>query len=584
MRRILSLLILVSFFLALCSKKPAYYVEGKFYADDQRGLYFQAVYDIFAGRLKQAEEKLEFLVKNTDEKSLSFAPYYELAVLKLRLKKTDEAKFYAEKSTEYVSSPKEAQKLFYLFVRIGDQKRANELIDYYFSKFPSDEEIFRIIVISYIRMNDLKTVKDLCEIFISRNPDNLFALSIYGSVLKNLGDKDNARRQFEKILNLGSYDETVLKELIDIYREQKDNKRAINILKEAEKFNPSVSIKRELVDFLLEDGQSDEAVSYMDQITKEIPEPEILFDWIRVLFRAKRYKEVVSNATHVIDQMKDRRASEFILLMKAMSLHELGRFEEAYKEYDKFEKNSDFYMDAVAGKIDALREIDPEKAVRFVENIDKSTITYQVAHSIIYSYREKEDFSSALKLAEEFEKRFESKKENFIYTKAILLYESGRINDALAEAEKLLIENQSDPTYLNLKGYLLCEYVRMEFEKSGNLDIQKLEEAKDLISKAFNLKQDPYIKDSLGWYFFLKGDLDQAQKYITEALASLPDDPILNEHLGDIMLKKGENEKALELYKKSLQGKPKGIDKKRIEDKVKKLSEKFRVGRSNKGK
>lgn len=580
MKKILLLFIL--FFPTYCSKKPTYYVKGKFYADDQRSLYFQAVYDIFSGRLNQAEEKLEFLIKNTEEGSLSFAPYYELSVLKLRLKKTDEARFYAEKLTEYVSNPKEAQKLFYLFVRIGDRKRANELIDYYFSKFPSDEEIFRIVVINYIRINDLNRVKELCETFISRNPNNLFALTIYGSALKNLGDKDNARRQFEKILNLGSYDETILKELIDIYREQKDSKRAIYILKEAEKFNPSISIRRELVDLLIEDGQADEAVSYMEQITREVPEPEILFDWIRVLFRAKRYKEVVSNVANVINQIKDQRASEFILLMKAISLHELGRFEEAYREYDKFDKDSDFYMDAIAGKIDALREIDPEKAVSFAEKIDKNIITYQVAHSIVYSYREKEDFSSALKLAEEFEKKFESKKDNFIYTKAILLYESGRINEALAEAEKLLNENQSDPTYLNLKGYLLCEYVRMEFEKSGNLDNQKLEEAKDLIFKALNLKQDPYIKDSVGWYFYLKGDLDQAQKYISEALASLPDDPILNEHLGDIMLKKGENEKALELYKKSLQEKPKGIDKKRIEDKVKKLSEKFKSRRSNK--
>lgn len=582
MKRFFIILSLAFPLLSYCSKKPAYYVEGKFSADDQVSLYFQANYDLVSGRLKEAEEKLEFLIKNTGPQKLTFAPYYDLAVLKLRLKKTDEARLYAEKLTQFVSNSKEVQKLFYLFVRLGEQKKANELIDYYFYKLPSDEEIFHIVVMNYIRLNDLKKVKDLCEVFISQNPENIFALTMYGSVLKNLGDKDNARRQFEKILNLGSYDETVLKELIDIYKEQKDNKRAIDVLKEAEKVNPSISIKRELVDFLLEDGQVDEAVIYMYEITREIPEPEVLFDWIRVLFRAKKYQDVVNNVEFVMKRMNNERANEFILLMKAVSLHELGRFEEAYKEYDKFDQKSDFYMDAVAGKIDALREIDPDKAISLAEELDKSTITPQVAHSIVYSYREKEDFSSALKLAEEFERKFESKKNNFIYTKAILLYESGEIDQALLEADKILRENQTDPTYLNLKGYLLLEYTRMEYEKTGTLDYQKLEEAGKFIFEAFKLKQDPYIKDSIGWYFFLKGDIEQSEKYIREALLELPDDPILNEHLADIMVKKEEDAKALELYKKSLQEKPKGIDRKRIESKIKKIMEKLKVGKKNK--
>ncbi|MCX7734026.1 MAG: tetratricopeptide repeat protein [bacterium] len=582
-RKGLFFLVFVVGFLFSCSKKPNLYVKDKIYADDEVSLYFQAQYDITSGRLKQAEEKLEFLVDYAEKsgKSLGFTPYYDLAVLKFRLKKLDEAKIYTERLTLYVSNPREAEKSFYLFVRLGEQKRANDVIEYYFSKFPSDEDLFRIIVMNYIRQGNLQRVKDICEVFLSKRPNNLFATMIYGNVLKSLGDKENAKKQFEKIVKQGVYDEATLKELVDIYKEQGENKKAIDILKEADRINPSISIKRELVDFLLDEGMNDEAVDYMEEITRELREPEILFDWIRVLFRAKRYSDIVSNADSVRKVLSDKRASELISLMKAMSLHELGKFEEAYEEYSKFDEKSDFYADAIAGKIDALKEMNPLKAIEFIEQIDKDMITPQIAQSIVYVYREKEDYNSALKLSEDFEKRFESKRNSFIYTKAILLYESGKVYEALMEADKLLQENPSDPMYLNLKGYILCEYLRMESERTGKMDYERLEEAGKLISQALKIKPDPYIKDSMGWYLFLKGQIDEAEKYIREALAALPDDSILNEHLGDIILKKGDMEKSLELYKKALEkGKPKGLDRIRIENKIKSLTEKLKIKRT----
>lgn len=563
-----------------CAKKPRFCSEGGVCADDELSLYFQASYDITFGRLKEGEEKLELLINylENNKRYVGFALYYDFANLLTRLGKKDKAKIYAERATPYVLNPKEAEKLYYLFLKIGDVAKANQIIESYFHKVPSDVELFRIVVTNALKQNDLNRAKELCEIFLSHKPDNVFGLVIYGSVLKNLGDKNKAKEQFEKILNAGFYDEHVLKELIDIYREQRENKKAIEILKKIEKYNPSISIRRELVDFLLDEGMADEAVRYMGDITRSIPEPEVILDWLEVLFKAKRYQEVIGNADAVRSFARDRRTLDLITLMKATSLYEIGKFEEAYEEYSKIDESSDFYQDAVAGKIDSLKEIDVERALKYIEQIDESKITPQIAQSIVYVYREKEDFLKAIKITEDFEKKFESKRNSFIYIKAILLYESGRIKEALEQADILLKEAPSDPNYLNLKGYILCEYVREEREKTGRVDHEKLEEAGRLISKALDLKPDPYIKDSMGWYLFLKGKIDEAEKYIRESVSLVPDDAVLNEHLADILLVKGEEEKALEIYRKAIEkGKPKGIDKIRIQNKLKNLLEKLRT-------
>jgi tetratricopeptide (TPR) repeat protein len=93
---------------------------------------------------------------------------------------------------------------------------------------------------------------------------------------------------------------------------------------------------------------------------------------------------------------------------------------------------------------------------------------------------------------------------------------------------------------LNSLGYLLVEQSK------------DLERAGQLIRKA--LVSDPdngaYV-DSLGWYYFKKGNLQEALKEVSRASA-LIEDPVVYEHLGDIYLKLGDPEKARLNWQKSL--------------------------------
>ena len=50
-------------------------------------------------------------------------------------------------------------------------------------------------------------------------------------------------------------------------------------------------------------------------------------------------------------------------------------------------------------------------------------------------------------------------------------------------------------------------------------------------------KDDPYIIDSIGWAYYLVSDYIKAEKFLNRAVQLMPDDPIVNDHYGDILWK-----------------------------------------------
>jgi tetratricopeptide (TPR) repeat protein len=83
------------------------------------------------------------------------------------------------------------------------------------------------------------------------------------------------------------------------------------------------------------------------------------------------------------------------------------------------------------------------------------------------------------------------------------------------------------PDVLNYLGYSLLVHER---------DNQSsLEEAREMIEKALMQRpNDPQILDSQGWVLFLLGQHEKALPYLEKAVALLPADATVNDHLGDV--------------------------------------------------
>ena len=133
-----------------------------------------------------------------------------------------------------------------------------------------------------------------------------------------------------------------------------------------------------------------------------------------------------------------------------------------------------------------------------------------------------------------------------------------------AEAEKvfqqILDKHPDNHQTLNYLGYMWAE--------SGvNLD-----RAQSMLQKAVAAEptNGAYI-DSLGWVYFRQGKLDLAEKYLTDATRLLPRDATVHEHLGDVLAKRGEVGRALDLYRAALKLEPEAKDEAKLKSKIAEL-------------
>ena len=134
-------------------------------------------------------------------------------------------------------------------------------------------------------------------------------------------------------------------------------------------------------------------------------------------------------------------------------------------------------------------------------------------------------------------------------------------NKALSEKEvkKALELNPDYAEALNFLGYGYVEQNKF------------LNQAEGLIKKALKLEPDngAYV-DSLGWFYYKKGKLKEAKILLTRS-ASLMEDPVIYEHLGDVCFKLKDTAGAKLYWQKSL-----GLDSKQesVKEKLQKLGPK----------
>jgi tetratricopeptide (TPR) repeat protein len=130
-----------------------------------------------------------------------------------------------------------------------------------------------------------------------------------------------------------------------------------------------------------------------------------------------------------------------------------------------------------------------------------------------------------------------------------------------AAAEKtflqILEKNPNHAATLNYLGYMWAE-------RGENLD-----RSAEMLTRAVG--QEPnngaYL-DSLGWVYYQQGKLDLAEKYLTDAARLMPHDPTVHEHLGDVLLKRGQAQRALDMYKVALTLDPGAKDEAKIRSKI----------------
>lgn len=120
---------------------------------------------------------------------------------------------------------------------------------------------------------------------------------------------------------------------------------------------------------------------------------------------------------------------------------------------------------------------------------------------------------------------------------------NGNYTTAEQKFLKSLETNPDNPVTLNYLGYMWAEQGK------------KLRQASEWIQRALELApENPAIQDSMGWVLYQQGNHKQALFHLLNAEAGLEQaDPVILDHLGDTYNALGDNDKAIEAWKRSLE-------------------------------
>ena len=116
-------------------------------------------------------------------------------------------------------------------------------------------------------------------------------------------------------------------------------------------------------------------------------------------------------------------------------------------------------------------------------------------------------------------------------SRAEILYRRGSCYERLGQFEKsdkdLLNSLEINPNDAYVLNYLAYSWLERNY---------KIDTSITMLEKAYKQKKnDPYILDSVGWAYYLVGDLIKAEQFLREAIKIMPNDPIVNDHYGDIL-------------------------------------------------
>ena len=223
----------------------------------------------------------------------------------------------------------------------------------------------------------------------------------------------------------------------------------------------------------------------------------------------------------------------FNLSLVAENLYLNKNYEKSKTVLKNFDKNQDFYY-WYRSKKEAqiiIKNRDQEEALNYIsskfEKIKNPNDKF--IFDIANFYKNSKKYEEAIK----YYSLIIDKLDEDNKVKADLLYRRGGSYERLKDFERgdkdLQKSLMIDPNDAYVLNYLAYSWLERDY---------KINEAIEMLEKAYAQENnDPYIIDSIGWAYYLVDDYIKAEEFLKRAVQLMPDDPIVNDHYGDILWK-----------------------------------------------
>ena len=324
----------------------------------------------------------------------------------------------------------------------------------------------------------------------------------------------------QKVLANAKDELLVLAKVADFFVLTKQVKQAIPIYMRVLQANHGapgeelIAVRDKLAQALIASGQRDEAIAVLEQMVKDAPTRYETYEMLGELYKNNKQPEKAVASYQQALLIDSSQAGSFLRVAQLQL--ELKKFDEAVKTLD-------------------------EARAKFPGVV-------QLSYLLAVSLGQAKQYVRSLSVFAEAQQ--EAKNSNEALLTSAFYFQYGTVAEqagSLTKAVELLRKSiQLDPSNAahayNYLGY-------MWVDRGINLD-----EAGELIKRALALSpgEGAYL-DSLGWYYFKVGKYDEALSSLKQAFErTQPEDPTVDEHLGDVYAAKGDFTQALTLWKKAL--------------------------------
>jgi hypothetical protein len=223
----------------------------------------------------------------------------------------------------------------------------------------------------------------------------------------------------------------------------------------------------------------------------------------------------------------------FNLSLVAENLYFNENYEKSKTVLRKFNKDQDFYYWYKSKKEAQIisKTRNQKEALNYI--ISKFEKIKNPNNKFIFDianfYKNSKEFDQAIKY---YSLIIDSLNENTAI-KSDLLYRRGssyeRLKDYSNADKDLLHSLEINPDDAYVLNYLAYSWLERDY---------KIDEAIEMLEKAHTIESDdPYIIDSIGWAYYLINNFVKAEKFLKKAVELMPEDPIVNDHYGDILWK-----------------------------------------------
>ena len=405
-----------------------------------------------------------------------------------------------------------------------DYKKSNEyLLRSY--KFINNDRLSLIIA---------ETLKQYLYVFkenkISKTKNKFGNFSLINEIFQRcyLNDK-NTKTYFDSLINLQNEDYSrYIFFYINYLIENDRYDEAKNITDNLNYFNSSLLIsqgKKWIDDQKLEKFKKIFSCSNTTDILSEF------FFLVSNLYSSQENYEKSNFYLNISNYLNPKFKFNLSLLAENYYLNK--NYTKTLKILESFDKNDQFYYWFKLKKEAQIisKKQDKDKSLDFINSNFKRIKNPSV--KIIFDIANFNKNVGKYKVAIKYYDQILSKTDISSQLYAEILYRRGssyeRLGDYINSDKDFLKSLEVNPDDAYVLNYLGYNWLERKY---------KIDLAFKMLENAYAKRSnDPYIIDSIGWAYYLISDYIKAENYLKRAVELMPEDPIVNDHYGDILWK-----------------------------------------------